>query len=109
MSDGLEFKSFVLDQLSGFGDFETKNMFGCTALLRDGVAFAKVKHGALWLKADSETRGDFLAAGMPQYVYGKDKSRKLNFFKAPAEVLEDPESLAVWAAKAWEVAQRSRK
>ena len=42
MAVDIEFRDHVLDQLSGMGEFETKNMFGGTALLRDGVAFAKI-------------------------------------------------------------------
>ena len=52
MSSDNGLRDYILDQLSGMGEFETKNMFGGTALLRNGVAFAKIKHGSLWLKAD---------------------------------------------------------
>lgn len=109
MPDETQFKSFVLDQLSGMGAFETKNMFGGTALLRDGVAFAKVKHGALWLKVDDGNRDIFIERGMPQYTFGKDNSRRLNFFKTPPEVLEDEDTLLQWAAAALEAARNTAK
>lgn len=107
MSDDKEFKSFVMDQLGGLGEFETKNMFGGTALLRDGSAFAKVKHGALWLKVDDSNRDDFLEREMPQYTYGKDNSRRLSFFMTPPEVLDDAETLIQWALKASKAALKS--
>ncbi|WP_150522842.1 TfoX/Sxy family protein [Roseibium sediminis] len=107
MAEDTEFTSFVLDQLSGFGTFETKKMFGGTALLRDGVAFAKVKHGCLWLKADDRNRADFQQRDMPQYTYGKDNSRKLNFFQTPPDILEDADELIEWAHKANLAAQGS--
>ncbi|MBI1417678.1 MAG: transcriptional regulator [Limimaricola sp.] len=109
MTVDVEFRSFVLDQLGSLGAFETRNMFGGTALLRNGVAFAKVKHGALWLKVDDSNIGDFVARDMPQYSYGKDNSRKLNFFRTPVEVLEDPEVLIRWATKACDAAERAQK
>jgi len=109
MAADKEFRDFVLDQLSDLGDFETKNMFGGTAVLRSGVAFAKIKHGSLWLKVDDQNINDFIEQGMVQYTYGKDNSRKLNFYEAPADVLEDRELLIQWASKACDAAIRSRK
>jgi len=104
-----EFRDHILDQLSDMGEFETKNMFGGTAILRDGTAFAKIKHGSLWLKVDDGNINDFLEKGMVQYTYGKDNSRKLNFYETPVEVLEDADLLIQWATKACEAAIRSKK
>lgn len=109
MPEDTLFRDHVLDQLSGMGTFETKSMFGGTAVLRDGIAFAKIKHGALWLKVDDTNRDDFIEMDMPQYTYGKDNSRKLNFFQTPEDVLEDRVALTHWANKAWEAAKASKK
>ena len=93
------FRDYVLDQLSELGRFETRNMFGGVALLRGGSAFAKIKRGTVWLKADEGNRQDFLDLGMQQYTYGKDGSRRLNFYEIPAEVLEDSDEFVKWAKK----------
>jgi hypothetical protein len=45
-----EFKIFVLVQLQGIGEFETKRMFGALKLYHQGSAFAKIKHDKVWLK-----------------------------------------------------------
>ena len=108
MPDDKQFRAFVLDQLSGLREFETKPMFGGTALLVDGRAFAKVKHGALWLKVDDTTRSDFLERDMPQYTYGKDNTRRLNFFQTPPDVLEDANSLVAWVNRSLDVVLRSQ-
>jgi len=104
-----QFRDYVLDQLSGLGEYKTKNMFGGTALLIDNTAFAKIKHGTLWLKVDAENQKDFLEKGMRQYRYGKDNSRKLNFYETPGEVLEDKVILKRWANSSIQAAQRTRK
>jgi len=109
MSVDTEFRDYVLDQLSAMGAFETKNMFGGTAVLRNGTAFAKIKHGSLWLKVGDGNINDFIKKGMVQYTYGKDSSRKLNFYETPAEVLEDTDTLIQWATKACDAASRSKK
>ena len=104
MSNDENLRAFVADQLTDLGIFETKSMFGGTALLIDGKAFAKVKNGALWLKVGDANRTDFVDQDMPQYSYGKDNARKLNFFKTPTDVLEDADELMVWASKSVDAA-----
>ena len=104
MSNDENLRAFVLDQLTDLGAFETKSMFGGTALLIDGKAFAKVKNGALWLKVGDTNRADFVDQDMPQYSYGKDNARKLNFFKTPTDVLEDADKLVMWASKSVDAA-----
>jgi len=99
-----EFKNFVLDQLQGLGEFETKRMFGGLALLRQGSAFAKIKHDKVWLKVDSSNIADFEYHGMNQYTYGKDNSRKLNFYETPLDVIEDRDKLKEWVQKSIEIA-----
>ena len=108
MAQDADFVNYVLDQLQGLGDLETKNMFGGVALLRDGAAFGKIKHDRFWLKADDENRQDFLDRGMPQYTYGKDNSRTLNFFATPSEVLEDRDQLQTWARRSMAAATRTQ-
>lgn len=88
-----EFKNFVLDQLQGFADFETRKMFGGLALLYKGAAFAKIKHDKVWLKVDKSNRNSFESLGMKQYTYGKGNSRKLNFYETPVSILEDRDKL----------------
>lgn len=107
MSNDVTLRAFVLEQLSDLGTFETKSMFGGTALLIKGKAFAKVKSGALWLKVGDANRADFVAQDMPQFSYGKDNARKLNFFKTPTDVLEDADELVAWASKSVAAALKS--
>lgn len=104
-----DFKNFVLDQLQGLGDFETKRMFGGVALLLQGTAFAKIKHDKVWLKVNDSNRSDFDNLGMKQYTYGKDNSRKLNFYETPVEIIEDRDKLKDWAKKSVEIAMSQTK
>ena len=101
-----EFKNFVLDQLQGIGKFETKRMFGGLALLHQGSAFAKIKHDKVWLKVDESNIIDFEKHEMQQYTYGKDNSRKLNFYETPIEIIEDRDKLKDWVKKSIEIAMK---
>ena len=84
-----EFKNVVFDQLQGISEFDTKNVFGSVALLHQGEIFGKIKYENFWLKVDDSNKGDFEKLGMSQYTFGKDNSRKLNFYATPIDVLED--------------------
>lgn len=101
-----DFKNFVLDQLQGIGEFETKRMFGGLALLRHGSAFAKIKHDKVWLKVDESNVIDFQKHKMPQYTYGKENSRKLNFYETPIEIIEDRDKLKDWVTKSIDIAMK---
>ncbi|MFY0690053.1 MAG: TfoX/Sxy family protein [Cyclobacteriaceae bacterium] len=97
------FRDFVLDQLAGLGEFETKRMFGGMALLYQGSAFAKIKHDKVWLKVDDRNKNAFIESGMRQYTYGKDNSRTLNFYETPMEIIEDRDKLVEWAKESIKV------
>jgi DNA transformation protein len=99
-----EFENFVLDQLQGMGEFETKRMFGGLALLSHGSAFAKIKHDRVWLKVDESNIVEFEKHGMQKYTYGKDSSRELNFYETPIQIIEDRDKLKEWVKKSIGVA-----
>jgi DNA transformation protein len=99
-----EFENFVLDQLQGMDGFETKSMFGGLALLSHGSAFAKIKHDKVWLKVDESYIADFEKHKIQQNTYGKNNSRKLNFYETPIEIIEDRDKLKNWVKKSIKVA-----
>ena len=101
-----EFKNFVFDQLQDIGEFDTKNVFGSLVLIQQGEIFGKIKYDKLWLKVDDSNKADFEKLGMSQYTFGKDNSKKLNFYSTPIEVLEDRDKLKDWVNKAIEVAMK---
>ncbi|MEX0291058.1 MAG: TfoX/Sxy family protein [Flavobacteriaceae bacterium] len=103
-----DFQNFILDQLQGIGEFETKRMFGGLALLSQGSAFAKIKHDKVWLKVDENNIVDFEKHGMKQYTYGKDNSRKLSFYETPIVIIEDRDKLKNWVKKSIEVAMKKK-
>ena len=104
MALNVEFVKFVLDQLSGLGELESKKMFGGIALMHQGFAYAKIKHDKLWLKVDEHSKTEFENLGMQQYSYGKDGSRKLNFYETPVSLLEDRDQLQEWVKRSMTIA-----
>ena len=106
MAVSKEYLEFLQDQLSDFGSYDVKRMFGGIGLFRDGLMFAIIASDVLYLKVDDRNRRDFEAAGMSPFGYerqGKAAALK-SYYEVPADLLEDPHELAAWAMRAFDAA-----
>jgi len=104
------FVSHVLDLLKDFGSVTAKPMFGGHGIYRDGIIFAIVVKGALYLKADDTTRSRFTKKGLTRFTYlRKGKECAMSYYLVPEEALEDRDELCDWSREAFEAALRSRK
>lgn len=83
-------------------------MFGGAGIYRDGLMFALISGGEIYLKADKETEERFRAAGCRPFVYSRDgKSATMSYFSAPEDALDDPTVMRDWAELAFEAALRA--
>jgi len=83
-------------------------MFGGLTFFADGRAFALVADEVLYFKVDDGNRPDFEAAGKGPFLPFGDPAKPMQYYELPEEVLEDPELLAVWMAKAIAVAVKAK-
>lgn len=103
-----DFLDHLLDQFAGFGAVDVRRMFSGVGLFRDGLMIALVTGDTLYFKTDEANRGDFAAAGMTPFGFERQGRRMVtSYFEAPAEVFDDPETLARWARSAYEAALRA--
>jgi DNA transformation protein len=103
-----EYLDYVIDQLTGFGPVKSKRMFGGAGLYLEGFFFGLVSDDVLYLKADDSNKPDYTAAGSgPFKPFGKD-SYEMSYFEVPGDVLDTPDLLIEWAAKALLVAKRKK-
>ncbi|WP_447979201.1 TfoX/Sxy family protein [Candidatus Nitrospira bockiana] len=93
------FKDFVLDQLKSLKDVSCRAMFGGYGLYRGRVFFGILHRDRLYLKTDRATRALFLQHGMKPFRPNK-KQTLTRYYAVPLEVVEDPETLGVWADRA---------
>jgi len=104
-----EFVSHVLDLLCDFGSVTARPMFGGHGLYREGIIFAIVVKGALYLKADDATRFRFTEKGLSCFTYlRKGKECAMSYYLVPEEALEDRDEFCDWSWDAFEAALRSR-
>jgi DNA transformation protein len=105
-----QFVEHVVETMRRFGAVRAKAMFGGWGLYHEGVFFALVADDTLYLKADDESRADFMALGLQPFVYRmKDgDSITMTYYEAPGEALESPDAMAEWARRGYAAALRAQ-
>ena len=105
---------FINDLFAPFGPVTVRRMFGGAGIYRDGLMFALVFDGAIFLKVDEASIPEFEREGSRPFVYTRAKSpgkigrASLSYWRLPERLYDDPEELAVWAERALAIAQRKK-
>ncbi len=104
----LDDPNYLNELFSAFGRVSVRRMFGGAGVFRDGLMFALVADGELFLKADANTQPAFEAEGMQPFTYGKGAKRVvMSYWRMPERLLDEPDELADWARDAFKAAQRA--
>lgn len=83
-------------------------MMGGWVLYCDGVVFALVDDGALYLKGDAGNIPAFEARGLrPFQPFGDGMTMK--YYQAPPEIFEDEREMKRWVGGAVEAGRRARR
>jgi DNA transformation protein and related proteins len=105
-----DFAAFLRDQFALFGPIVIRPMFGGAGIFRDDVMFGLIAYDTLYLKTGDANREDFERKGMQPFTYqGKSKPTSFGYYEVPADVLEDPHEMRLWADKAFDVALSARR
>lgn len=107
MNDDAEFVAYVLELLQPFGRCSARKMFGGYGIYADGLMFALVFDGRLFLKVDDQTKPEFVAAGCTPFVYhGQRTPIEMSYWTVPESALESAEEMTPWARRALAAALR---
>jgi DNA transformation protein len=99
---------YLLEQLRSLGRVRARPMFGGHGIYCDELFFALLANDVLYFKVDAENRTAFEQRGVGPFVPFPDKPELvMQYYEVPADVIEDPEELAVWARAAVAVALRA--
>ena len=91
---------FINDLFAPFGPVTVRRMFGGAGIYREGLMFALVFDGAIFLKVDDASIPDFEREGSRPFVYTRAKSpgkigrASLSYWRLPERLYDDPEELA---------------
>jgi DNA transformation protein and related proteins len=105
---------FIHDLFAPFGPVTVKRLFGGAGISCDGLTFALVFDGAIFLKVDEDSIPDFEREGSRPFVYTRAKSKgrvgkaSMSYWRLPERLYDDPDELAVWARRAFAVAERKK-
>ncbi len=103
--DGL--LAHVRELLDTLGRITLRPMFGGYGVYCDGLFFAIVIDGRLYLKVDDETRAHFSAAGSAPFVYeGRSAPVEMSYWQAPEAAMDSAEDMRPWGRLAIAAAMR---
>lgn len=108
MAYSQDYLDYILDQLALFGDVQTKKMFGGVGFFFDGLMFGMLGDDTFRLKVDESNIADYEARDMQPFSSGS-KKKGMPYWEVPADVIEDPAALKVWADKSYQAAVKARK
>jgi DNA transformation protein len=96
------------EALAPLGSLTHRRMMGGRTLYLDGIVFAIIDEGELWLKADPASDALWDAAGCARFTYamGEGRSGTMNYRSAPADCYDDGDALRHWAALALDAGRR---
>lgn len=95
-------RDFLQELFAGFGPVALRRMFSGYGVSADGVNFALVLRGAIYLRADAATIPLFEAEGCKPFQYparGKIVTVK-SYWQIPDRLYDDPDDLAEWSRRA---------
>jgi DNA transformation protein len=105
---------FIRELFSQFRPVTMKRLFGGAGLYAEGFIFGLIFDGAIYLKVDETSIPDFEREGSQPFVYTRGKSRgrvsghALPYWRLPERLYDDPDELAVWAGRAFGIAERKK-
>ena len=92
------YTEFVLEQCTPLGTITARPMMGGKVVYCDGTVFALIARGAVYLKGDDESRA---------FRPDENAPGTMGYYLVPADVLENRDELARWAAQGIAAGQRS--
>lgn len=102
------FGEWVREHLAALGPLEIKPMFGAASVYSNGLIFALLDDGVIWLKADDGNEPVLIAAGARQFTYPAKDGRlmAMAYWSLPEPAVDDAEEAVSWARGAIEAAVR---
>jgi DNA transformation protein len=97
------------DLFSEFGPIRLRRFFGGEGIYAGDVMIGMIfNNDTIYFKTDAETRGAFEAERSKPFTFTKGKELvTTTWFSLPDRLYDEPDELAAWARRAYEVAQNA--
>ena len=102
------FGDWVREHLAGLGPIEIKPMFGGASVYADGLIFALLDDGVVWLKADEINAPLLQGAGARQFTYPTKGGTQMAmaYWSLPESALDDADEAVDWARRSIDASLR---
>jgi DNA transformation protein and related proteins len=102
-------ESHIVDLFAAFGPVVVRRMFGGGGIYADGLMFAIVAGGVIYLKADAQTIPAFEKEDLKPFAYAAKGRKPISFsyWRMPDRLYDDADELARWARDAVMAARRA--
>ena len=101
---------YLKDLFEPFGAVSPRRMFGGLGVFCDGLMFALVADGTLYLKTDNDSLPLYEDSGCHPFTFNrKDRQVETSYWSVPEEALDDPRMMKIWAERAFSAALRAKK
>lgn len=102
------FGDWAREHFAALGPLEIKTMFGAGAIYADGLIWALLDDGTVWLKADDENEAALRDAGSRQFTYPMKDGRMqaMAYWSLPDTAADDPDEAVRWARASIAAARR---
>ncbi len=109
MSNDGQFLEHLKELLLPLGGCDLRRMFGGHGVYIDELMVGLVFDGKFFLKADEQTKPQFLSVGCTPFIYaGKGKPVEMGYWSVPDEALDSAAEMKRWAMLAQAAALRRR-
>lgn len=102
---------FVRDQLRDWAPVTARPLFGGWGVYDGAVMFGLIARDAIYFRVDGTNRPQYeIAGGAKPFIYEMPNGKiiEMAYCEVPAEILDDTEELARWAAQAKAAAFRAK-
>ncbi|MGM4918027.1 TfoX/Sxy family protein [Tardiphaga sp. 813_E8_N1_3] len=102
-------RDFLSELFAGFGSVTIRRMFSGFGISADGINFALVLRGAIYLRADENSIPRFESEGSNCFQYEmRGKLRMIgSYWQLPERLYDDPDEVTEWARVAHAAAIRA--
>jgi DNA transformation protein len=100
----------IRDLFAAFAPVTVRRMFGGAGIYAEGVMFALVHNGVIYLKAGTRNAAAFEREECPPFTYATKAGRRgvMSYRRMPDRLYDDAEELAIWARDALAAARSGR-
>lgn len=102
------FGEWVREHFAALGPLTIKRMFGGASVYSQGLIFALLDDGVVWLKADEQNELALREAGARQFTFPTKDGQVMTmaYWSLPEPAVDDPEEAVKWARASIDVAFR---